>query len=241
MADLSIVYYKTQEFHEVYRLTQPAPNNEKVVLLHGIARTYRSMGSLARFLRSQGYEVLNVGYPSTRLPLEDLIDHINEEVTGFNADPGIKIHFVGYSLGGLMARGVIGRHRPSNLGRVVQLAPPNQGSEVADFWKNIFIFKWIFGPAGQDLGAEAQSFSRILGPVDFELGVIAGNRPWDWFSAAMIPGPNDGKVSVESTKVAGMADHIVIPTSHTFIIYNRRAWRQTLHFLQSGIFDRASL
>ncbi len=199
------------------------------------------MGSLAKFLRSHGYEVFNIDYPSTRLPLEDLISNIHEEVAGFNDDRQRKLHFVGYSLGGLMARGVIGRQRPQNLGRVVQLAPPNQGSEVADFWKDIFIFRWIFGPAGQDLGAEAKNFSRILPPVDFELGVVAGNRPWDWFSAAMIPGPNDGKVSVESTKVEGMADHIVIPTSHTFIITNRQAWHQTLHFIQSGTFDRTSL
>ena len=177
-------------------------------------------------------------YPSTRIPLESLIGHINEQVITFNRDPQRKIHYVGYSLGGLLARGAINRNRPSNLGRVVQLAPPNQGSEVADFWKNNFLFKWIFGPAGQDLGAEERSFARVLGSIDFELGVIAGNRTWDPISSAMIEGPNDGKVSVESTKVSGLTDHIVISTSHTFIIYNREAWNQTLHFLECGKFKR---
>jgi len=208
--------------------------------MHGIARTYRSMRSLARFFESKGYPVLNVGYPSTRVPLESLIDHINQQVVAFNQDPQRKIHFVGYSLGGLLARGVIHRYRPPNLGRVVQLAPPNQGSEVADFWKNNFLYKWIFGPAGQDLGAEEKSFSRILGPVDFELGVIAGNRSWDPISSAMIQGPDDGKVSVESTKVPGLTDHFVIPATHTFIIYNQEAWNQALHFLKSGQFKRTS-
>lgn len=198
------------------------------------------MRSLAKFLKAQGYPVLNVDYPSTRIPLESLIEHINRQVQGFNRDHQRKIHFVGYSLGGLLARGVIHRNRPPNLGRVVQLAPPNQGSEVADFWKNNFIFKWIFGPAGQDLGAEEKSFARVLGPVDFELGVISGNRTWDPVSSAMIQGPNDGKVSVESTRVPGLTDHIVIPATHTFIIYNREAWKQTLHFIECGKFNRTS-
>jgi triacylglycerol esterase/lipase EstA (alpha/beta hydrolase family) len=211
-----------------------------IVVLHGIARTWRSMNSLANFLRSQGYPLLNVGYPSTRIHLESLIDHIQHQVTDFNRDHHRKIHFIGYSLGGLLARGVIHRYRPPNLGRVVQLAPPNQGSEVADFWKNNFLFKWIFGPAGQDLGAEEKSFARILGPVDYELGVIAGNRSWDPISSAMIKGPNDGKVSVESTKVAGLTDHITIAATHTFIIYNREAWNQTVQFLECGKFNRNS-
>jgi len=198
------------------------------------------MRTLAKFLRSNGYEVLNAGYPSTRLPLESLVEHIQEQIVPFNRDSTRKIHFVGYSLGGLLARGVIHRHRPPNLGRVVQLAPPNQGSEVADFWKNNFLFKWIFGSAGQDLGAGEKRFNRILGPADFELGVIAGDRTWDPISSAIIEGSDDGKVSVESTKVAGLTDHIVIPATHTFIIYNKEAFNQTLHFLKNGQFKRDS-
>ncbi len=216
-------------------------NKDYVVVLHGIARTYRSMRSLVNFLKAHGYPVLNVDYPSTRIPLESLIEHINKQVVAFNQGFQRKIHFVGYSLGGLLARGVISRHRPSNLGRVVQLAPPNQGSEVADFWKSNFLFQWIFGPAGQELGAEERSFARILGPVDFELGVIAGNRTWDPISSAMIKGPNDGKVSVESSKVPGLIDHLVIPATHTFIIYNREAWNQTIHFLECGKFNRTTI
>lgn len=220
-------------------MSDSSPDKDYIVVIHGIARTYRSMRSLAKFLKAQGYPVLNVDYPSTRLPLESLVEHVNKQVTDFNQDHHRKIHFVGYSLGGLMARGLMNRHRPSNLGRVVQLAPPNQGSEVADFWKNNFLYKWIFGLAGQELGTKENGFEQILGPVDFELGVIAGNRTWDPISSMMIKGPDDGKVSVEKTKVASLTDHITIPATHTFIIYNRQAWTQTLHFLEHGKFNRA--
>lgn len=196
------------------------------------------MRTLAKFLKGNGYQVLNIGYPSGRLPLEALVEHIQEQILSFKLDPARKIHFVGYSLGGLLARGVIHRHRPQNLGRVVQLAPPNQGSEVADFWQNFFVFRWLFGPAGRDLGAEEKRFNRILGPVDFELGVVAGNRSWDPISSAMIAGPNDGKVSIASTQVANLTDHIVIPATHTFIIYNKEAFSHTLNFLKSGHFKK---
>lgn len=221
-------------------MSDSSPDKDYIVVIHGIARTYRSMRSLAKFLKAQGYPVLNVDYPSTRLPLESLIEHISKQVTDFNQDHHRKIHFVGYSLGGLMARGLINRHRPSNLGRVVQLAPPNQGSEVADFWKNNFLYKWIFGLAGQELGTKENGFEPILGPVDFELGVIAGNRTWDPISSMMIKGPDDGKVSVESTRVSGMTDHIVIPATHTFIIYDRQAWKQALYFIEHGKFNWTS-
>ena len=220
-------------------MSDSTPNKDYVVILHGIARTYRCMRSLSKFLEEHGYRVLNVGYPSTRFPLEALIDHVHKKVEGFNEDLQRKIHFVGYSMGGLLARGVINLYRPPNLGRVVQLAPPNQGSEVADFWKNNFLFKWIFGPAGQELGTKDKNIAEMP-PIDYELGVIAGNQSWDPFSSALIPGPNDGKVSVERTRVPGLADHITIPATHTFIIYNREAWDQTLHFLENGTFHRTN-
>lgn len=221
-------------------MSVPSSDKDCVVILHGIARTYRCMRSLAEFLEDNGYRVFNVGYPSTRFPLDVLVEKISQKVLKFNKNQHRKIYFVGYSMGGLLARGVIHCNRPPNLGRVVQLASPNQGSEVADFWKNNFLFKWIFGPAGQELGAKEKSFERILGPVDYELGVIAGNRTLDPFSSALIEGPNDGKVSVEKTKVSGLTDHIIIPATHTFIIYNREAWKQTLHFLEHGKFNRMS-
>ena len=210
------------------------------MVLHGIARTYRCMRSLSEFLEGNGYRVFNVGYPSIRFPIDLLVEKVCRTILEFNNNYNQKIHFVGYSMGGLLARGVIHRDRPPNLGRVVQLASPNQGSEVADFWKNNFLFKWIFGPAGQELGSKDKEFEQVLGPVDYELGVIAGNRTLDPFSSSLIEGPNDGKVSVEKTKVTGLADHITIPATHTFIIYNREAWDQTLHFLRHGKFKRVS-
>ncbi len=209
-----------------------------MVILHGIARTHRSMSRFEKMLKSEGYQVLNQGYASTKYKIQELVEKIHEPISNFNTDKTRSIHFVGYSMGGLLIRGYLKKYRPFNLGRVVQVAPPNHGSEVADFLKNFFLFKWIFGPAGQQLGVHPDGFSGMLGSVDFELGVIAGNNTLDPISSYIINGPDDGKVSVKSTQLKGVTDHIVIPATHTFIIYNSQALFQTAHFLKFGTFKR---
>jgi triacylglycerol lipase len=148
-----------------------------------------------------------------------------------------RIHFVTHSLGGILVRRYFAEHPPGRLGRVVMLGPPNQGSEVVDRIGSWWLFRKINGPAGGDLGTAPDSLVNQLGPVTFELGVIAGDRSINWINSAMINGPDDGKVSVERTAVAGMKAHAVIHATHPYLMKNRHAIRLTLRFLASGTFD----
>lgn len=209
--------------------------HEGVVILHGIFRTHRSMGALARFLERHGYAVLNLGYPSTRLSLEELADHVHPAIAAF-AEQCETVHFIGCSMGGLLIRTYLKKYRPAGLGRVVMIGTPNQGSEVADYLKNNFFYRRLYGPAGQQLVTDQRHFQACLGTVDYELGILAGNRPLDMLSARIIARENDGKVAVESTRLEGMRDHRVLPCNHTFFPASRRAWAETLHFLQQGAF-----
>lgn len=213
--------------------------NDGVVLLHGIFRTHRSMGKLARFLEQNGYKVLNLGYPSTRYSLEDLVEHIHPQIKDFLATVEGNIHFVGYSMGGLLLRAYMTRYRPERLGRVVMMGVPNHGSEVADFIKGYSLYRYFYGPAGQQLVTDQQEFTHVLGTVDYDVGAIAGNRTLDPVSSYIIGKPNDGKVSVESAKVNGMRDFVVIPVTHTFFPSNKRAMLQALSFLRTGKFIQA--
>ncbi len=146
-------------------------------------------------------------------------------------------------MGGLVIRAYLKRHRPSRLGRVVMLGTPNQGSEIADMLKNFAPYRWLYGPAGQQLITEQTSVRDLFIPVDYDLGIIAGNRPFDLFCSWVIgrgktDKANDGKVSVASTRLDGMSDHIVLPTNHTVMPADAAVMRQAVHFLHNGRFDR---
>ena len=211
------------------------PRNEQVVLLHGIFRSSSHMKDLEEVLEEDGYTVFNLDYPSTEFPLDQLASMVAKDVRE-KMDPSQPVHFVGYSMGGIVARIVLNKYRPDNLGRVVQLASPNGGSEVADFLKENWLYETFYGPAGQQLVTEGGGIADLMGVVDYPLGVVAGNFSIDPVSSHIIPGDDDGKVSVESTKVSGMRDHVVVYASHTFFPNNDEVQKQAVNFLKFGVF-----
>lgn len=212
--------------------------DDYVVLLHGIARTSSTMDKLQERLKKEGYSVLNIDYESREYTIEVLAEKMHEAVTSFVTDKDKKVHFVGYSMGGLVTRAYLGKHRPENLGRVLFLGTPNQGSEVADFLKDVSLYQAFYGPAGQQL-TTGQNFERLFGEADYETGVIAGTQSIDPISALLIlPPGNDGKVSVASTHIKGEKDHIEVETTHTFMPVNDTVIRQAVYFLEHGKFSR---
>jgi len=221
-------------------LSSATENNECVILLHGLCRTDRSMAPMEKALSAAGYQVVNMDYPSRSAVIEKLSDDvIGRAVSDCERNGATQIHFVTHSLGGILVRSYLARHSIANLGRVVMLGPPNQGSEVVDKLGAWWLFKKLNGPAGNELGTDKNSTPNQLGPAKFCVGVIAGDRSINWINSALIPGRDDGKVSVERTKLEGMADHIVIHANHPFLMRNQAVIRQTICFLRTGQFERA--
>ena len=219
------------------RTTPPAVAPAGVVLLHGRARTRLSMRSLIGPLQRAGYLVINPGYPSRRYPVETLARlAIPPAVTHLRAQGATTIHFVTHSMGGILVRAWLAAEPLPELGRVVMLAPPNQGSELIDWLGRFRWFRRLFGPAACQLHTAAHSLPRQLGPADFPLGILIGDRGAHWPLARCFAGANDGKVAVARAQLEGMADFRVVDCGHAFIMRNRRVQDLAVRFLGSGRF-----
>ena len=208
-----------------------------VVLLHGISRTTRSFRKMQTALEDAGFATLNHDYASRRKALEALAEDIHPSIQRFADGIDGSVHFVGHSMGGLLARVYLARYRPKRLGRVVMLGTPNSGSEIADRLKNFGAYRAFFGPAGQQLGTQRDaSIEALFPPIDYPVGIIAGDRSIYPITSAFLPRPHDGRVSVANTRLDGMADHIVIRTPHPWLVRNGEAIAQTIAFLKAGKF-----
>ncbi|MBN1378224.1 MAG: alpha/beta fold hydrolase [Gammaproteobacteria bacterium] len=211
---------------------------ECVVLLHGLARSAGSMKRLQRALSNEHFAVLNIDYPSTRFPIETLVDQYIKPVVEKECPPqSHAIHFVTHSMGGILVRYYLSHYQLPKLDRVVMISPPNQGSELVDTLGDFFIFKWLNGSAGAQLGTSKDSLPNQLGPVDFDLAVITGNRSFNPFYSYLISGDDDGKVAVERTQIDGMRAFKMVPRTHTFIVRNNTVIRLVIDYLKEGNFN----
>ena len=218
-------------------LSQPGVAGEPVVVLHGLARTADSMSRMVQALEDSGYRVCNVSYPSRKHSIEVLTaDFVAPAVRECLSGEGGTVHFVTHSLGGIIVRQLARSEPGLRIGRVVMLSPPNHGSEVVDKLGTLSLFELINGPAGLQLATRHESVPQSLGPASFDVGIITGRRTVNPILSFLIPGTDDGKVSIESAKLEGMADFCVIPASHPFIMNKKLAIEQTLAFLATGAF-----
>jgi triacylglycerol lipase len=214
-----------------------SPGGENVVLLHGLGRSAASMKPLEKFLRSEGFRTHNLDYPSTERSADELVGWLDDALRECCAQAEGPLHFVTHSLGGILLRAELARNRPEKLGRSVLIAPPNRGSEIVDELGENPLFEAALGPVASDLGNAPDSFPTRLGPADFEVGIIAGRESINPFGSAILPGDDDGTVSIANTRLEGAADFIVVPANHTFIMQDEGVAEQVVHFLREGRFD----
>lgn len=215
-----------------------AHETECVIVLHGLMRTPRSMNKMQNALLEAGYVVVNDGYPSRDAEVEALADlAIKPAIANCREQGAERISFVTHSLGGILVRQFLASNDLEELGRVLMLAPPNNGSEAVDKLRSVPGMVLIYGPAVLQLGTDDASILNRLESPDFEVGIIAG-ASLGLFSG-LLPGEDDGTVTIESARLEGASDFMVIDAGHTFIMNNEDVIGQVLFFLDHGYFDSA--
>ena len=213
-----------------------------MVLLHGLWRTELSMKWLQWELDDAGFSTANPTYPSLRYPIEELaVRAVEQGLYECGLHQPQRIHFVTHSLGGILIRQYTAHHDIPGLHRVVMLGPPNQGSQMADYVYSLDLLQPFAPDALEQLGTGENSVPLRLGPVSFELGVIAGTEN----SGGVVPGApeetSDGTVAVAETLAPGMRDFLELPVGHTFMMWSPAVRDQVVYFLRRGKFDRATL
>ncbi len=212
--------------------------DELVVILHGIGMPKMRMAYVEHCLKKAGFRTLNISYPSLRNTIEDCADFVLKQLALVSHDI-TKIHFMAHSMGSLVALHLIASGKVEKATRAVLVAPPYKGSEVADFLHKMPLYNFAFGPAGAQLTTGYRKDVAYAIPTNIEVGVIAGTRAYEYpfFLSVMKPtGTHDGLVSLESTRIPGIKDHITIRMSHSFLLEKSAA--QTVHFLTQGRFNR---
>lgn len=204
-------------------------NDHTIILLHGMGRGRASLWVLDTRLQHVGYKTLNFHYGAHGYGIEDLAQQLCAFI-----EENVKTssyHLIAHSLGNLILREAFRIGYPPGLGRIVMLAPPNQPAELARALRDNPIYRWFTGESGQLLASEA--FYAQLPVPDVPFGIIAGNRG----QSVTLKEPNDGVITVESTKLEGMADWAVVPQAHTFIMNSRTVAELCIAFIESGHFN----
>jgi pimeloyl-ACP methyl ester carboxylesterase len=220
----------------------PELRQQYVVLLHGLSLSPWAMKCIEGRLKKNGYKVINAKYPSRKKSIEELADDVfTGKLAGILNQPDKEIHFVTHSMGGILLRSYCSRQSIDNIGRVVMIAPPNQGSQIADRLHDKRWFQKLMGPGACELGAGRGGIPGTLGPAPFSVGVIAGTLSLNPVFFRWLPGRNDGRVSLEATRLDNMKDFTTFHCNHTFLLWKPTVWDEIVQFLQHGRFKNSML
>ena len=203
-----------------------------VILIHGLLQSSKCMVQMGACVEKAGYTAVEFDYPSTQVSIPEAARYLNQLIQSLD---GIdEINFVTHSMGGLVVRAYTMEYADPRIKRLVMLGTPNQGAELADITHQYWILRTAAGPGARQLGTRTDGLIQKLPVPKFEFAVIAGSRgtPAGW--NPLIPGDDDGTVTVESTKLPGATDFATVNALHSRLLWNEEAHIQTINFLKNG-------
>lgn len=217
------------------KLKLPPMKGKAVIVVHGIFRSSKSFAKMQARLEKEGYTVVGFDYPSSRVDIAKSAKYLERVVKSLKGV--VEINFVVHSLGGLIVRQYRGQHKDKRVKRLVMLGVPNTGAQLADRFRRVGLYRAIFGPAGQQLLTSKTDKNGLIAKLptpDFEFAVIAGSRGNMKGYNPLIPGDDDGTISVASTRLPGAKDFLAVRALHSFIVGNAKVIESTVRFLNTG-------
>jgi pimeloyl-ACP methyl ester carboxylesterase len=213
----------------------PPMSGKAVIEIHGITKSSKTFNAMYPALEKAGYMPVPFDYPSTRIDIAQAAGYLDRVIQSLR---GVEeIDFVVHSMGGLVVRSWFQNHDDLRVRRLVMLGTPNRGAEMADMLRRNAAYRLIMGPAGQQLVTGNNSPIAGLPIPPCEFAVIAGGRGSDGYNP-LVPGDNDLIVSVESTRLAGASDFLMVRAMHHFLTSNPEAIDATVRYLQTGHFRK---
>ncbi len=210
-------------------------SNKLAVVIHGIADKPYMMWRIEKNLDEAGFSVYNFDYASTKWSMDSSITHLDTAIDSIISHYD-SIHFVVHSLGAFVIRGYLSGHFNRKFKNLVMIAPPNNGSIIAERFEDIKLFEWRFGDAGQKLGKGHDDYWRIYPVPQIPFGIIAGGIGTKYGLNPLIPGDDDGVVGVQETILDGYADFIILPGLHSSLLWQSEVIEQVIYFLSNEKF-----
>jgi pimeloyl-ACP methyl ester carboxylesterase len=213
----------------------PRPKGKVVISLHGLIRFREVMEDVGEHLeKAGGFDVVEVSYASTRRSLEEHAESLDRVIQNLQVE---EVNFVAHSLGNLVVRRWLAMQetKPNaapRVGRIVMIAPPNQGAVMARLWRDNKLFGLVMGPSGKQLAQSWDEVAPTLAIPKCEFGIIAGNGGYN----PLLPGDDDWVVSVAETKLEGAKDFATFPDNHGQLLGDERVHEAVTNFLLHGKF-----
>ncbi len=210
----------------------PEMTGAAVVMVHGLLQSSKCMAEMGTTLRDAGYTTIEFDYPSTQVSIPEaarFLDRLVQSLAGFD-----EINFVVHSMGGLVVRAYAMEYDDPRIKRMVMLGTPNRGAELADITHQYWLLRTVAGPGARQLGTRSDGLIPKLPIPKFEFAVIAGSRGTASGWNPLIPGDDDGTVTVASTRLRGATDFSTVHAIHSRLLWNEEAIAQTVSFLKDG-------
>ena len=228
-------------FDDIRLKKKIAPSSDHLVLLvHGIARSTGTFSVMQQALFEVGYDAVAISYPSTRATIEAHAEVLERILN--NLEETTTVSFVTHSMGGLVVRQLLSTQSAwqerIKVNRVVQIAPPNQGSAVARWLEDIHLYKLLYGEAGLQLTPNGVS---RLPTFQHPFGIIAGGKGNADGYNPLLAGDDDGTVRVQETVLDGATDFITVPEIHALISNSPLTIKSTISFLKKGCFNCSNI